>query len=138
MGLGVTGLANTLEAMGYPMEALNFCWNRAKILTILRDVAYSSSVALAHEKGPFRVFSQDYVEGRFIQTLPHDIQEAIASMGSGTAISKHRPNRYHLTSAGNVSSGIEPVYEYTYRRDINTPTGTKNVEISDWAYRELG
>lgn len=139
MGLGVTGLANTLEAMGYPYGSPEFLLEQGKILTILRDVAYSSSVALAHEKGPFPRFSQDYVEGRFIQTLPHDIQEAIAKYGiRNSHLLSIAPTGTISLSAGNVSSGIEPVYEYTYRRDINTPTGTKNVEISDWAYRELG
>jgi len=53
MGLGVTGVANALEAMGYPYASDEFLLMLEWILGVLRDEAYIISVELAKEKGSF-------------------------------------------------------------------------------------
>jgi ribonucleoside-diphosphate reductase alpha chain len=82
MGLGVTGLANALEAMGHPYGSVGFVTLENKIMSVLRDEAYRASVELAKEKGAFPLFDRDlYLNSEFTRTLPEDIRDGIARYG---------------------------------------------------------
>lgn len=143
MGIGVTGMANTIEACGHPYGSSGYIEMQSTILRTIRDEAYRASVELAREKGAFELFQSDgYLgEGTHASTLPEDIQEDIA---------RHGIRNSHLTSIAptgsisfglgdNCSSSIEPVFSYETRRRVIRP-GRGEVEevVSDWAYRELG
>lgn len=140
MGLGITGLANAAEAMGFSYGSNRFLEFELGVLEVLRDEAYRASVELAKEKGPFELFDAvKYGQGQFIKTLPEDIRFDIA---------RHGIRNSHLTSiaptgtisfcADYVSSGIEPVFEYEATRTVNMPNGVMDVDVSDYAYREWG
>lgn len=139
MGLGVTGLANALGAMGLiygSKKAQNFT---RRVLRTIANSTYMSSVGLAIEKGPFPLYKEDYLEGKFIKKLDKDVQEAIA---------KHGIRNSHLTSiaptgtisltANNISSGIEPVFSREYERTVQTAEGPRIEKVQDYAYREWG
>jgi ribonucleoside-diphosphate reductase alpha chain len=140
MGLGVTGLANALEAMGFPYGSDGFLNVETAVLECLRDNCYRASIELAKEKGSFKQFDKNmYLRGKFIQTLPKDIQNGIEKHGiRNSHLLSIAPTGTISLAAGNVSSGIEPVYEYEYNRDIITPQGPKTFTLSDFGYRELG
>lgn len=53
MGLGVTGVANAIEALGHEYGSERFLDILEGIMTVIRDTCYRSSVSLAIEKGPF-------------------------------------------------------------------------------------
>lgn len=139
MGLGVTGMANAIESCGHSYGSETYLKLQNRILRTLRDKCYEASALLAKEKGTFPLYSEEYLEGKFIKTLPKRVRELI---------SKHGIRNSHLTSiaptgtislcADNISSGIEPVFSHTYNRTIKTQEGTKTEEVTDWAYRELG
>ena len=139
MGLGITGLANTLTAMGMrygSTEALMFL---DELLGVLANTAYRSSVELAIEKGPFPAYVEDYNKSEYLKVL---------KTGTRDLIKKHGIRNSHLISiaptgtisltANNVSSGLEPVYRHEYSRDIITGEGAKKQYIQDYAYMEWG
>lgn len=141
MGLGVTGLANTLEALGYPYGSSEFLGAQRNIHRFMRDEVYQASIDLAKEKGSFKLLDKGkYLEGKFIQTLPNHIKDGIEKHGiRNSHLLSIAPTGTISLSAGNVSSGVEPVYKYEYSRKILMEDGSKNTyDLSDFGYRELG
>jgi len=139
MGLGVTGLANAGEACGYPYGSPEFIQFVESVMTILRDTAYRSSVALAIEKGPFPVFDTQLLDSEFAKTLPQDIRDDINVHGlRNSHLLSIAPTGSISLSADNVSSGIEPVFSYYFKRTIQTFDGPKVERVDDYAYREWG
>lgn len=142
MGLGVTGLSNTIETMGCSYGSKRFVEHTKAILTILRDESYRASVELAKEKGPFKLFdSEKYPQGKFIQTLPKDIQKDIKKYGiRNSHLTSIAPTGTISCTADNVSSGIEPVFATVYEREIivDPPHGKQTFVVSDHAMRRFG
>lgn len=140
MGLGVTGLANCIEAMGMLYGSSNFVAFEANILGRLCNDAYLASIGLAEEKGAFPLFDkQHYLSGPFIQGLREDVQDGI---------DKHGIRNSHLTSiaptgtislcADNVSSGVEPVIGYSFTREVRSSGGIRPEAVEDYGVRVLG
>jgi ribonucleoside-diphosphate reductase alpha chain len=140
MGLGVTGVANAIEAMGHPYASDRFIARLEKILKTLRDETYRASVELAKEKGPFPLFDADkYLQGKFIETLPFDIRQSIFDHGiRNSHLLSIAPTGTISLSADNVSSGIEPVFTYEYNRTIQTFDGPVIETVPDYGYRVWG
>jgi ribonucleoside-diphosphate reductase alpha chain len=140
MGLGVTGVANAIEAMGYPYASDDFLRALSLILSNLRNEAYRASALLAKEKGSFSLFNRDkYMEGKFIQSLPDDVQDLIYENGiRNSHLLSIAPTGTISFCADNVSSGIEPVFATKVKRLVNTAAGPETMEIEDYGYRFLG
>ncbi len=138
IGLGVTGLADALifcrAKYGSPESiALIETW-----LSTLSHAAYRASVELAREKDAFPLFdAEEYLARPFIAALPEDIRAGIAAHGIRNGLlTSIAPTGTISLFAGNVSSGIEPVFAYSYRRNILLPDGTRREEtVSDYAVR---
>lgn len=140
MGIGVTGLANTLETMGFPYASPKFLAVMATVLSMVRDGAYSASARLAKERGPFPLYdAKRYLNRPFIRTLRADTIELIEAYGiRNSHLLSIAPTGTISMTADNVSSGIEPVFSYKLNRVINTPDGQREVSIDDYAYRVFG
>lgn len=140
MGLGITGLANTLEFLGYTYGSDDAVAFTEEVMTLLRDTAYRSSISLAIEKGPFPLYSPRYCEGEFVKTLPADIQEGIRSWGiRNSHLLSIAPTGTISLWAGNISSGIEPVFAHEYERVVYMPDGSQRTyDIQDYAYDKWG
>jgi len=138
IGLGVTGLADALifcraRYGGAESLALIERW-----LTVLSHSAYAASVEIAQEKGAFPLFDRDeYLSRPFIARLPQDIRDGIAAHGIRNALlTSIAPTGTISLFADNVSSGIEPVFAYTYERKVLMADGSRTQEaVSDYAYR---
>ncbi len=140
MGLGITGLANALGALGIVYgteEAKDFT---RKLMKFIANRCYMSSVGLAIEKGPFPAFDRDkYCSGEFIKKLDLDVQEAIHGHGiRNSHLISIAPTGTISLTANNVSSGLEPVFSYSYDRTIQTREGPTVEKVEDYAYREWG
>ncbi|MDB5741383.1 MAG: ribonucleoside-diphosphate reductase, adenosylcobalamin-dependent [Alphaproteobacteria bacterium] len=138
IGLGVTGLADALifckVRYGSP-ESISLI---QQWLAAISHAAYRASVELAKEKGPFPLYDMNpYLARPHIQALPPDIYNAIAQHGIRNALlTSIAPTGTISLFADNVSSGIEPVFAFTYRRKILQPDGTRTEEqVSDYAVR---
>lgn len=140
MGLGVTGVANTLEALGARYGDPHFISLLSLVLGNIRDAAYSASVDLAREKGAFPQYRRDkYTSSRFISTLPEQIQEKIYKHGiRNSHLLSIAPTGTISMCADNVSSGIEPVFAYKTRRTLIEFTGPVNYEVEDYGSAFLG
>ena len=139
MGLGVTGLANAIEALGYEYGSTGFIFTMEGILRILRDTAYRSSIALAIEKGPFPLYSPDMLHSGFCETLPENIIEDIGKYGiRNSHLLSIAPTGTISLTADNVSSGLEPVFSLSQERTINLPEGEVTETLKDYGYSNFG
>lgn len=121
IGLGTLGLADTMIKLGLKYGSRESLDEIEKIYTIIRDTAYDTSSDIAREKGSFAKFEADkYGQGKFIQTLPGQLQEKIAKQGIRNGILLTQAPTGTVSLLAGVSSGIEPVYEFTYKRNDRT------------------
>jgi ribonucleoside-diphosphate reductase alpha chain len=139
MGLGVTGVANAIEAMGHEYGSPMFLNVLEEIMTTIRDTCYKSSVSLAIEKGPFPLYRGEMLESDFCKTLPSDIRDLIERHGiRNSHLLSVAPTGTISLSADNVSSGIEPVFSYGFDRTIQTFDGPRVERVDDYGYRVFG
>ncbi|MEM1945037.1 MAG: adenosylcobalamin-dependent ribonucleoside-diphosphate reductase [Nitrososphaerota archaeon] len=140
MGLGVTGVANAGEALGYEYGSPEFLEWFEGVMKVIRDTCYQSSISLALEKGPFPMFIADkYLESGFAKTLPENIRRDIHNYGiRNSHLLSIAPTGTISLSADNVSSGIEPVFSHSYERTIQTFEGPKVEKVEDYGYRVFG
>lgn len=143
IGLGVTGLADALLMCGARYGAEESLTLIHRWMETLRNAAYAASIALAKEKGPFPLFDKEqYLAGETIRELPEDLRAGIAQYGIRNALlTSIAPTGTISLYAGNVSSGIEPIFAPSYRRKVRLADGThREEEVMDYAlglYREM-
>jgi len=139
MGLGITGVANAIEALSAPYGSPEFMDILETVMTTIRDGCYRASIALSREKGPFPLFKHQYLDSAFAKTLPHDIRADILRQGiRNSHLLSVAPTGTISLSADNVSSGIEPVFSHYYDRTIQTFDGPRVERIEDFGVREFG
>lgn len=140
MGLGVTGVANALEAMGCKFGTTEYIASQDQILKVLTNECYRTSAELAFEKGAFPLFDRDrYLAGSFIKKLDHDVQEMIKRVGiRNSHLTSIAPTGTISLCADNVSSGIEPPFMLEYDRTIQTFDGPFTVRMYDYGWKEFG
>ena len=137
MGLGVTGLANAGEMLGYPYGSDEFMHWSESIFKVLRNGTYAASVELAKEKGSFPLYDDRYNKSNFIKTLPYKIKKSIKQHGiRNSHLTSIAPTGTISLVADNVSGGIEPVFSHYYDRTIRTFEGDKVERVSDYAYNK--
>jgi ribonucleoside-diphosphate reductase alpha chain len=138
IGLGVTGLADALLMVGlrYGSE------EAAKVTEVwmhaIARAAYLASVDLAKEKGAFPLFdAEGFLASGTMQQMDKDVREAIAQHGIRNALlTSVAPTGTISLYAGNVSSGIEPVFAYAYTRKVLQKDGSRTEEeVVDYAVR---
>jgi ribonucleoside-diphosphate reductase alpha chain len=139
MGLGVTGVANAIEALGYTFGSNGFMMELERIMRTVRDVVYRTSIELAKEKGPFPLYDELMLDSEFCMTLPDDIRADIREHGiRNSHLLSVAPTGTISLSADNVSSGIEPVFAHYYDRTIQTFDGPRVERIEDYGFRDFG
>ncbi|WP_376795144.1 LAGLIDADG family homing endonuclease [Thermogemmatispora sp.] len=118
-GLGTMGLADALIKMKIPYGSDRSIPVIERIYRTIRDAAYDASADIAAEKGPFPRFEREkYMQGRFIQRLPRQIQDKIRKQGIRNAVLLTQAPTGTTSLFAGVSSGIEPVYDFAMvRRD---------------------
>lgn len=138
MGIGITGLADMFIFMGIKYGSAESLRLAGKIMEEIKNSAYAASVELAAEKGAFPLFDAErYCSGRFINQLPKSIQKDIRSKGiRNSHLTSIAPTGTISLFAGNISSGLEPVFAYRYKRKIRgaDEDKIKEVEVEDYAY----
>lgn len=139
MGLGITGLANAGEILGYPYGSKDFLDFTEEVLKTLRDTAYRTSVSLAIEKGPFPLFDERLLDSEFALSLPENIREDIKKYGlRNSHLTSIAPTGTISLAADNISSAIEPVFNHKYTRRVITFDGEQTELVEDYAARVYG
>ncbi len=143
IGLGVTGLADALIMCGLRYGSPEAVACTRTWMTAFRDAAYNASIDLAAEKGAFPLFDREkYLAGETIRALPEALRKRIAKHGIRNAlVTSIAPTGTISLFAGNVSSGLEPVFSFNYTRNVLQRDGSKRAEdVTDYAvalYRSL-
>jgi ribonucleoside-diphosphate reductase alpha chain len=118
IGLGTTGLADTLAILGfkYGSEEGNKFIDR--LYRFISKIAYEASVMLAIEKGMFPACNPDkHVESGFMKRMPAKIKSLVKEHGiRNCAILTQAPTGTVSILSGNCSSGIEPMFAPVYER----------------------
>ena len=140
IGVGFTGLGNTLTMLGLRYDSEDGRAMAALIARQMRDAAYTASVALAQERGPFPLFDPEtyFADGNFASRLPAALQEAITTYGirNSHLLSIAPTGTVSLAFADNASNGIEPAFSWVYRRKKRLADGsTQDYAVEDHAWR---
>jgi ribonucleoside-diphosphate reductase alpha chain len=136
IGLGITGLADALVMLGLRYGSKHSLKVASDIMRLICHSAYRASIALAREKGSFPHFqAEPYLQSPFIRRLPDDIQDGIAKYGiRNSHLIAIAPTGTISLLAGNVSSGIEPIYNDSYTRKVLAEDGIpKEFTLTDYA-----
>ncbi len=138
LGLGLTGLGDALAMLGIVYGGAESIALAGKIMETVCHAAYRASAGLAREKGAFPAFRADaYLDGEFVRALPSDIRDAIRQYGiRNSHLTAIAPTGTVSLLANNVSSGLEPIYDFAYTRHIRKADGTVSAaRVEDYAYR---
>lgn len=136
IGLGITGLADTLAMCG-----LNYgTWEAAEAarqwMAAIEQAAYRSSINLAEERGPFPLFDASrFASDGHAASLPRDLRDGIARHGLRNGLlTSIAPTGTISLLAGNVSSGIEPIFSIRHERRVLQADGSSHSEtVTDYA-----
>ncbi|MDD9921155.1 MAG: adenosylcobalamin-dependent ribonucleoside-diphosphate reductase [Boseongicola sp.] len=136
IGLGVTGLADALLMVGARYGSEEAARLTEQWLKTIARAAYLASAALAKEKGPFPLFdAEKFLASGSMQEMDEDVRDEIGENGIRNALlTSIAPTGTISLYAGNVSSGIEPVFAYSYTRKVLQKDGSRTEEeVVDYA-----
>jgi ribonucleoside-diphosphate reductase alpha chain len=140
IGLGVTGLADALIMCRSRYGSEEAAALAAGWMAVIQREAYRASANLAAEKGCFPLYDAErFLAAPGVQRLDAHTRELIAVHGMRNGLlTSIAPTGTISLLAGNVSSGIEPVFDLSYIRRILTPSGEARMEtVEDYAYRRF-
>ena len=138
IGLGVTGLADALLMVGLRYGSEEAARQTEIWMKAIARAAYLASVDLAKEKGAFPLFDADrYLSSGNMMQMDDDVRDAIREHGIRNALlTSVAPTGTISLYAGNVSSGIEPVFAYAYTRKVLQKDGSRTEEeVVDYAVK---
>ena len=136
IGLGVTGLADALLMLGLRYGSDEAVHQTERWLHAIARAAYLASVDLAKEKGAFPLFdAEEYLASGSMLQMDDDVRDAVREHGIRNALlTSIAPTGTISLYAGNVSSGIEPVFAYAYTRKVLQKDGSRTEEeVVDYA-----
>ena len=136
IGLGVTGLADALLMVGLRYGSDAAVTQTENWLHQIARAAYLASVQLAKEKGAFPLFeAEPFLASGAMEKMDNDVRDAIRKDGIRNALlTSIAPTGTISLYAGNVSSGIEPVFAYAYTRKVLQKDGSRSEEeVVDYA-----
>ncbi|AMY67911.1 adenosylcobalamin-dependent ribonucleoside-diphosphate reductase [Frigidibacter mobilis] len=138
IGLGVTGLADALLMTGLRYGSEEAAAQTEAWMKRIARAAYLASVDLAREKGAFPLFdAEKYLASGNMMQMDEDVREAVRTHGIRNALlTSIAPTGTISLYAGNVSSGIEPVFAYAYKRKVLQKDGSRTEEeVVDYAVK---
>ncbi len=138
IGLGVTGLADALLMLGLRYGSVEAAAQTEAWMKAIARSSYLASVDLAKEKGAFPLFdAEKYLASGSLREMDTDVRDAIRTHGIRNALlTSIAPTGTISLYAGNVSSGIEPVFAYAYKRKVLQKDGSRTEEeVVDYAVR---
>jgi len=138
IGLGLTGLADALAMCGLRYGSEEAARRAGEWMAEIERLAYLASAEIAREKGAFPLYDREaYLANGHVSKLSADIKAAIARHGIRNALlTSIAPTGTISLFAGNVSSGIEPIFSIAYERKVLQPNGERVTQkVEDYAAR---
>jgi ribonucleoside-diphosphate reductase alpha chain len=137
IGLGLTGLADALIFLGIRYGSQRAVTIAESWMAHVQRAAYLASAELAAEKGAFPLFDAKHFLARTnVNGLGADVRSAIDKHGiRNGCLTSIAPTGTISLFAGNVSSGVEPVYDFIYKRRVLERGGSRReVPVEDYAH----
>lgn len=120
IGLGITGLADALAMCGSRYGSEQAQKTAAAIMSNIEQTALHTSIELAKEKGPY----------------PFWLSERDGPKRRNSHLISVAPTGTISLFAGNVSSGIEPIFDLKAKRKVRQLDGSyQERDTEDYAYR---
>lgn len=117
IGLGTMGLGDALIKMKLRYGSEECLPVIEKIYKTIRNSAFTASVEIAREKGPFPKFdAKKYPQGYFIKQLPQNLKDDIRKYGVRNSVLLMQAPTGTTSLLAGTTSGIEPVYEFEFIR----------------------
>ena len=139
IGVGITGLADMLAMLQLRYDSEAGRQAAAAAARCIRDNAYAASAALAGERQPFPLYRPaDYLTaGAVGHALPPAVRDAIRRHGlrNSHLVSFAPTGSVSLAFADNCSTGIEPAYDWTYRRRVVLRGAPVDMPVENHAWR---
>jgi ribonucleoside-diphosphate reductase alpha chain len=131
IGLGITGLADALIFCGVTYGTEEAAKLAGRWMAAIQNAAYLASTELADEKGAFPLYNaKRFLESSNVAALEPTVREAIRRHGiRNGCLTSIAPTGTISLLAGNVSSGVEPVFDFHYRRRVLAQDGTSHDEL---------
>jgi ribonucleoside-diphosphate reductase alpha chain len=124
VGLGILGLADMLMLRGIKYDTDEALEAVEEIMQTLSTTAYATSIDLAEEKGSFPNFQwKGYSQSKFVKNLPEELQETIKAKGIRNATILTVAPTGSGAIVAQVSSGIEPIFNVSYKRRVKKNSG---------------
>ncbi len=118
IGLGITGLADALIMMGIRYGTETAADVASRLMRSVMHAADTASTRLGEEKGVYELAAGN-------PSLPQRRNSHLISI---------QPTGTTSLLAGNVSSGIEPVFDWAYTRRVRQPDGSfTEIRCEDYA-----
>jgi ribonucleoside-diphosphate reductase alpha chain len=140
IGLGVTGLADALIFAGVRYGTPEAVKLAGSWMAIIQNAAYAASAELAAEKGAFPLYdAKRFLASPNVAALDEPVRAAIRASGvRNGCLTSIAPTGTISLLAGNVSSGVEPVFDYRYSRRLLGRDGTMHEQtVEDYAHAEF-
>ena len=137
LGLGITGLADALIFVGLRYDSAAARDAAKRWMQIIQREAYRTSAKLAAKKGAFPLYDRDAIlAAPMVARLDGKTRRLIDKQGlRNGCLTSIAPTGTTSLLAGNVSSGIEPVFDWHYHRHVLGPDGTRQeLTVEDFAY----
>ena len=141
IGLGVTGLADALAMCRIRYGSKEAAKIASEWMAAIERHATKASAAIAAEKGAFPLFDRDgFLDGPAGLLLEGKLRSKVAKTGIRNGLlTSIAPTGTISLLAGNVSSGIEPIFDLSYDRKILKADGSSsNVRVDDYAFKLYG
>ncbi len=138
IGLGLTGLADALVMCGLRYGSEEAAERAAAWMRVVQRTAYLASADLAAERGAFPLYEAEaFAANGMLERLGPEVRQAVARHGlRNGCLTTIAPTGTISLLAGNVSSGVEPIFDLSYTRRItDTDGGFREQNVEDYAYR---
>ena len=137
IGLGVTGLGDALAMCGIKYGTKAAAKRAKNWMATIERAAYETSSDLGKEKGVFPLYDEkSFQASAGVRRLNKKLRQKIKASGIRNGLlTSIAPTGTISLLAGNVSSGVEPMFDLKFDRDIREADGgTRRVEVEDYAY----
>lgn len=133
LGLGVSGLADMLGQMRISYNSPGAVALTAMVMQTIAEAAYSASAELASARGTFPLYDKKQCIS-FPQRLSYEVRVKIAEHGlRNGVILTVAPTGTTSILFGNISSGIEPVFQHHTKRKVWI-SNTDTKEYTSWGF----
>lgn len=128
IGVGITGFGDALVMVGVKYSSEEAVRLADSITAAMAEGVAEASIRLGEERGSFPLYDAERYETQFQRGAKY------RRNSHGTSIA---PTGTISLLAGNISSGIEPIFDLTLKRRILQPDNSwQEVTIQDYAYAE--